>query len=195
MLIKEHYEQAARLLGVEPAVLRAVERVETGGKGGFLLQGKPRILFEGHVFWAQLKKKGKDPQRYVAGNEDILYPKWTRAWYRGGLEEWTRLERAMAIDEEAALMSASWGMFQVMGFNYAACGERSVRDFVSKMRTSEMEQLLLTTIFIRGNARMREALKAKDWAAFARLYNGPSYKSSRYDSKMAQAYEYYRARW
>ncbi len=191
MLKKEDFVQAAKLIGCETAALRAVQKIETGGRGGFLSTGKPTILFEGHVFWSQLRKRGIDPTRHVEGNEDILYQRWTRRWYKGGLGEWERLERAKAINVEAALASASWGMFQVMGFNYASCGESSVRSFVAKMSTSEEEQLLLTSIFIRNNMRMRSALKSKDWATFARLYNGTGYKANRYDTKLEQAYAYY----
>ena len=191
MLKKEDFIRTARILGCETAALQAVQKVETGGRGGFLMCGKPTILFEGHVFWQQLKKRGIDPNRYLQDNEDILYLKWTKAWYKGGIGEWERLERAKAIHEEAALCSASWGMFQVMGFNHQACGEASVRSFVSKMSTSEEEQLILTAIFMRNNARMKAALAQKDWQTFARLYNGSGYKANRYDVKLRQAYEYF----
>lgn len=191
MLKKEDFIRTARILGCEPAALQAVQKVETGGRGGLLVCGKPVILFEGHIFWQQLKQRGIDPKKYLPANEDIIYPKWTRAWYRGGLEEWARLERAKAIHEEAALCSASWGMFQVMGFNYQSCGEASVRSFVAKMSTSEEEQLILTAVFIRNNARMKAALVQKDWQTFARLYNGSGYKVNRYDEKLKKAYEYY----
>ena len=107
MLKKEDFIRTARILGCEPAALQAVQKVETGGRGGFLVCGKPTILFEGHIFWPQLKKRGIDPNKYLPANEDILYPKWTKAWYKGGAGEWERLERAKAIHEEAALCSAS----------------------------------------------------------------------------------------
>ena len=44
------FANAAGLLGVETAAIRAVLEVGTGNKGGFLAPGKPTILFEGHVF-------------------------------------------------------------------------------------------------------------------------------------------------
>ena len=46
---KEFFETiswAAMLLNCEPAALKAVQKVETGGKGGFLPSGRPTILFE-----------------------------------------------------------------------------------------------------------------------------------------------------
>lgn len=101
------FANAAGLLGVETAAIRAVLEVETGNKGGFLAPGKPTLLFEGHVFWSQLSKCGLAPADYQKGNEDILYPKWTKAYYKGGMGEYERLERARVIHREAADSSAS----------------------------------------------------------------------------------------
>ncbi len=79
-------------------------------------------------------------------------------------------------------------MFQIMGFNHAACGESSVASFVASMCQSECRQLLLSVRFIRGNRSMLAALQSKDWKTFARLYNGPSYAQNRYDEKLCKAY-------
>jgi len=182
------FDRAAMLLDCEPAALKAVQKVETGGKGGFLHSGRPTILFEGHIFWQQLRTRGIDPQRFTSGNEDILYPKWTKTHYKGGEAEYERLLRARHVNEEAANASASWGMFQIMGFNHAACGEPSVASFVSSMCQSECRQLLLSVRFIRENRSMLAALQKKDWKAFARLYNGPAYAQNRYDEKLSTAY-------
>ena len=64
--------------------------------------GRPIILFEGHIFWRELKKRGLDPERYVVGNENILYPSWRREHYYGGIREYERLEKAREIHKEAA---------------------------------------------------------------------------------------------
>jgi len=107
-LTETDFKHAAEQLGVEVAAIKAVIEVETGNRGGFLTVGKPVILFEGHIFWRQLKSRGIDPAKYQKDNEDILYPKWTKTHYRGGLKEYDRLERARAIHREAADSSASW---------------------------------------------------------------------------------------
>ena len=60
-ITEDDFRKAAALLDVELAALKAVEEVETTGRGGFLPSGKPRILFEGHIFWKQLKKRGINP--------------------------------------------------------------------------------------------------------------------------------------
>lgn len=190
-LIDEDFTQVAELLSCEPAALKAVQQVETGGRGGFFSPGRPAILFEGHIFWTQLKKRGSNPEDYVKGNENILYPKWEKGHYKGGIGEYDRLEQARKINREAADASASWGMFQIMGFNYAACGEESIESFVRSMCESEFKQLLLTANFIKKNSQMLQALQARDWAVFAKCYNGPAYAQNRYDVKLEAAYQKY----
>lgn len=186
-LTGEDFCLVSNLLDCEEAALKAVQQVETGGRGGFFAPGKPAILFEGHIFWSQLKKRGIDPAAHVAGNENILYPKWEKGHYKGGMGEYDRLEQARKIHREAADASASWGMFQIMGFNYAACDEPDVDTFVNHMADSERMQLVLSARFIR-KAGMLPALQEKNWAEFAKRYNGPAYAENQYDKKLAAAY-------
>lgn len=190
-LTDEDFRLVAMLLDCETAALKAVQKVETGGRGGFFAPGKPAILFEGHIFWNQLKKRGIDPAKYAAANGNILYPKWEKGHYKGGLGEYDRLEQARKIHREAADASASWGMFQIMGFNFAACGEKSVESFVAAMCESERKQLILSGRFIYGNRNMCNALQDKAWARFAKLYNGPAYAANHYDTKLSTAYKQY----
>ncbi len=189
-LKESDFQEAADLLNVEIAAIKAVQEVETGGKGGFIASGMPAILFEGHVFWNELKKRGINPEDHVLGNEDILYPKWTKDFYKGGMGEYDRLNRAIAIHEEAANCSASWGMFQIMGFNYTPCGCKTISQFLIEMKKSEGTQLTLFVTFLRNND-WDKYLRQHDWAEFARHYNGPSYKENRYDEKLEHAYKKY----
>lgn len=189
-LTEEDFVLAAKLLDVETAVLKAVQKVETGGRGGFFAPGKPAILFEGHIFWNQLKKKGINPEEHITGNEHILYPKWEKGHYTGGMGEYDRLEHARKINKEAADASASWGMFQIMGFNYASCGETSIECFVKSMEESECKQLLLSCRFIKQSG-MLPALQSRNWTEFAKHYNGPAYARNQYDEKLADAYKKY----
>ncbi len=184
----EYIATRAEELGVEANALKAVWKVDTGGRGGFLPSGKPMILFQGHIFWQQLRTRGINPQNHVKGNEDILYQRIDKTKYVGGEGEWDRLERGIEINEDAALSSASWGMSQIMGFNYVKCGCASVQEFVSKMKESEESQFELFAKFLTSEANMLEALKKKDWKTFARLYFGPTYAQDRYDDKLSKAY-------
>lgn len=110
-LTEEDFRLAAQLLDVESAALKAVKEVKSGRYGGFLDSGRLVILFEGHIFWNRLKKKGINPEEHRTGNENILYSKWDKSHYKGGEAEYARLEQARKIDREAADASASWGMF------------------------------------------------------------------------------------
>ncbi len=56
---------------------------------------------------------------------------WNRDLYKGGSAEWDeRLLDAMEFDEIQALKSASFGLGQVMGFNYTAAGCASIQQFI-----------------------------------------------------------------
>lgn len=190
-LTESDLQHAAELFGVEFAAIKAVLEVETGNKGGFLAVGKPTILFEGHIFWSQLKNRGIDLVKYQKGNEDILYPKWTKSYYKGGKKEYDRLERARLIHCEAADSSASWGLAQIMGFNYRVCDCKSVSEFVGIMSENEGKQLELFARFIQGN-KWDGYLRNHDWKGFARHYNGAGYEQNQYDKRLERAYDKYK---
>jgi len=183
---EEDIQKAANKLGVNAATVKAVYKVESNGKG--FVDDKPKILFEGHIFWKQLKAHGLNPANYQKGNENILHPASTKAYY--GQNQYERLEKAKAIHQDAANESASWGLFQIMGYHWKSLGYASAQEFVDKMYESEGEQLMAFVRFIEVNNLVR-FLKVRDWAGFARRYNGPGYKTNRYDVKMAQAYKQY----
>ncbi len=177
----------AKSTNIEPAALKAVQTVETGGRGGFIAPQKPTILFEGHIFWKMLIQQGINPHTHIKGNENILYPKWDRTKYKGGLAEYSRLEQACRISVEAAYKAASWGMFQVMGFNCLQCGVKSIYEFVRLMGESEYRQLKLTVSYLKATNIIGH-LRRLDWKQFARAYNGPEYAANHYAEKLEKAY-------
>ena len=181
------YSMFADVLSVSKAALKAVVEVETGGKGGFTSPGKPAILFEAHVFYKQLKKHGVDPEKYIKSHSGIISRSWNRSLYKGGEKEWPRLNEAIGICEPAALESTSWGMFQVMGFNYPVCGCSGIYEFTDLMKTDEFSQFLLGIEFMRSK-NLIQYLQKRDWAGFALRYNGSGYKENRYDEKLARAF-------
>lgn len=181
--------------GLELAAVKAVNEIESSGKG-FLINNKPKILFEGHVFWNELRKRGIDPNTYYnASSKDILYPKWTKIYYQGGVKEYDRLNEAIGLGsnptfKDAALSSASWGSFQIMGFHAKNLGYIDVNDFVSKMEINEGEHLKAFGKFLEKNGLLIH-LRNKNWANFAKGYNGGGYKLNKYDEKLAKAYAKY----
>lgn len=184
--------EIARENGIHPAALLAVKLIESGTKSGFLDSGKPQILFEGHVFYKYLKAnvKSLDMNKICAQYPNIVYPKWDKSKYFGGEKEWTRLEQARKINMKYANYAASWGMFQVMGFNYKTCGCKSIDEFVEKMCTSQEQQLLLTLNFLK-NSNLIVPLQKRQWATFAKGYNGPGFAQNKYHIKLQAAYNNY----
>jgi hypothetical protein len=173
-----------------PAV-KAVYEVESSGTG--FLGLRPKILFEGHLFWQQLIKAGMDPTRLSSGNEDILYPKWDSSKYLGGIAEYGRLERARAIDRNAADSATSWGMFQILGLSALELKYDTVAAFVEQMAASEAAQLeafgrYITTYKNRGQSLLYWLQQGR-WDYFAERYNGPSYADNQYDTHLQQAYD------
>ncbi len=181
---------------LELAVVKAVNEIESSGKG-FLANGNPKILFEGHVFWRELKNRNIDPNNLLNHNtKDILYKKWTKKYYKGGSKEYIRLEKAANLNNssdvhDAAYCSASWGAFQIMGYHYKSLGYPSIDNFVSKMNIHEREHLKAFGKFLEINNLIIH-LKNKNWARFARGYNGSGYKKNRYDEKLKKAYQKYK---
>lgn len=186
MIKEKDFKEVAERYNIEVATIKAVYEVESDGDA-FLSDGSPKILFEGHVFWRQLEVKGIDPKDHVQGNEDILYKKWTRKFYKGGIAEYDRLKRAMQIDKEAALRSASWGSFQIMGYHAESLEFQDVFDFYYTLRTGEFQNLQMFIKFCEANNLSRH-LRSKNWTAFAKGYNGPGYAQNQYDIKLEKAY-------
>ena len=187
-LSEDDLRDTAREIDVELAAIKAVNEVESQG-AGFIVD-KPRILFEGHIFWKRLKERGLDPHAYKADYPHIVYGRWTTRHYRGGLAEYTRLNLAQTIHKAAALESASWGAFQVMGYHAQELGYASVQTFVNKMHKHEREHLDACRRYIEAN-HLVPHLRRKNWRAFARGYNGRDYAENRYDQKLARAYRRY----
>ena len=184
------YKKAAIDLGVEEAAVKAVASVESNASGlikdnqGNLV---PKILFERHIMYQRLRDftpiKSAD---MAAKYPDIVSPK--AGGYKGGLGEHERLQRAVLIDRNTALESASWAAFQIMGYHWKALGYPSVQAFVNDMY-SEQGQLDAFVKFIKVDKRLVKALQEKDWVTFSRIYNGPAYQKNNYHIKMKEAYE------
>lgn len=179
-LAHRDYVVAAKQYSVEIAALKAVVEVESAGRA-FDKDGKPVILFEAH--WFSYYTKGKYDGQYPR----ISSAKWNRSLYKVGKAEWDRFYQAAGLDNKAALLSTSWGLGQVMGFNYKNVGYRTVEEYVSATSFSASNQLDIMLRFIAGQGLI-EALQKKDWAKFAYVYNGEGYKANDYDGKLSRAY-------
>lgn len=156
--------------GLDPAALLAVAEVESGGRAFTLVEGRrlPVILYEYHVFWRNLSP-ARRPEAVRLGLarprwKDLPYPPTQRARY-------AQLARAAAIDREAAHAACSWGIGQVLGENARALGYASAVALAEEAMSGVTGQARVMLRFIAANG-LGPAMAARDWAGFARIYNG-----------------------
>ena len=180
------YIDAAATLLCEVAAIQAVAAVETGSQGAFDSQGRPTILFERHIF-SRLTSHVYDKTHPDISNKKA-------GGYGTFGEQYDRLNRAYKLDPDAALESASWGAFQIMGSNYKLVKFDSVNSFVAAMRRSIRDHLSAFVNFIRSNPKLLAAIGEKNWRTFARIYNGPKYHKNNYDTNLAKQYAHFSKR-
>lgn len=190
----EAYAAAAKSIGdgVEAAMVRAFATVESGPLGAFSLPGRPVIAYEGHWF-----------RNFTNSDYDQNFPllsykykkKAGPEWQTNNKDQdtaWTTLTSAARLDAKAAAKSCSWGRYQIMGFNHAACGHKDVLDFVTAMKAGETEQLNAFVSFCKSLKGFSKAMKDKDYKAMATAYNGTDYGD--YDKRIERAYKAFTAK-
>ncbi len=179
------FERAAKLLGIEIEVIKTVYMVETGGNA-FRSNGDPKILFERHYFSRNTDRKFDKTHPKISNRSAGGYGKFS--------EQIGKLELAVSLDEEAGYKSASYGGFQIMGENYKQAGYEDVKSFAQDLMSKDEDKHLdAFTKFIKNDTKLKESLQEKDWASFAKKYNGPGYKKNNYDNKLSGAYKNYMA--
>ena len=176
----EALQHACAVTDCPPESLMAVLSVETSGVG-YLPDRRPVILFERHIFHRLTDGA------YDADHPDISAPSPGGSG-PGGDYQFQRLAAAVLLDRTAALESASWGLGQIMGMNFASAGFADVSTMVDRFILSERDQLVGMASFLRSGG-MATRLADDDWAGFARLYNGPNYAANHYDAKLQAAFQ------
>lgn len=187
-LTEDDFIEVAEELGVEVAAIKAVVEIEAGkSHKGFWSEGKPLINFDLSMF-RKMAAKNKVSLGKATKTSPVIFARPNIAKYGSQqAAQQARLDAARAVHDLSAIEGTFWGMFQIGGFNWKKCGASDADEFVELMSRSERDQLELFANFIR-NAGLLDALRKKNWAAFAKGYNGPSYASKGYHTKMANAY-------
>jgi hypothetical protein len=183
MYSEADYAAPAARYDVPVAAVKTVVEVEASGVG-FLADGRPKILFEAHYF------RDRTGGLYDASHPTISAPyPASRRLYVGGAGEYDRLAAAKALNESAALESASWGAGQVMGANWRDLGFASVQAFVDHVRTAEGQMDAMMRYCQRNGLldEMRAFPADAAFRAFARGYNGPGAVDD-YAPKLAAAH-------
>jgi hypothetical protein len=171
---------AAQELNCDIATIKAVCEVEAAGSG-YDNSDRLKLRFEGHKFrnWTN--------RAYDTSHSNLSYPYGVQKTKQHG---YSAFAEAAALDQQAAMKSTSWGLFQPMGEYFEECGFNSVEELVKSYTVSEGNQLLgfVRQVKKRG---LDGKLRRRDWAGFALSYNGEDYRSNKYDTKLAAAYAKY----
>jgi len=191
-LTEDQIQSQARALGIEAAALKAVIEVECKGTG-FNADNTPVILFERHVMRQRLITNGqsKVADKMIVKRPDLCSK--TSGGYGLYSAQHGRLNAAAQYHRVSALESASWGIGQVMGYHWKSLGYKSLQAFVNAMYKDEASQMDAMCRYIKVNGLIN-ALKNKDWKAFAKGYNGNGYAKNSYDIKLANAYKKWAAK-
>lgn len=188
-LTDDDYREVADRLGIEIATIKAVVEIEAGAAHeGFYKAGMPIINFDMSMFRKFAGKNGINLSKYYKSHA-IVFSRPNASRYGGSTQaaQHARLKAARTIHYETAIQGCFWGMFQIGGFNWRRCGCGSIDEFVEKMSRSERSQLELFADFV-TNSGMLPHLQKKNWSAFARMYNGTSYASRGYHTRLAASY-------
>lgn len=187
-LTEEDFQEVARELGVEVAAIKAVVDIEAGkSHQGFWADGKPLINFDLSMFRRAATKYKVSLGKYTKSHQVVFARPNARRYGSQQAAQQARLDAARQIHDLAGIEGTFWGMFQIGGFNWKKSGAQSPEEFVALMSRSERDQLELFANFIRNTGLLKH-LKNKNWAAFARGYNGTSYASRGYHTRLASAY-------
>lgn len=187
----------ARDHGIEPEALLAVVQVESAGKSLEVDNKTPCLLFERHIFYRELSKKS------LAGlNEAVRLGLANKTWqpktqYKDQRTSQLRLDlfaQARKINEICAIRSCSWGVGQTMGFLAEELKFRDALMMFNYMVAGGVPAQVECMVREIENKKLTKKLNDHQWAAFAKVYNGPGYATNHYDTKMASAWATWKAR-
>jgi hypothetical protein len=181
------FTRAAGELGVFPATIRAVRKIEAP-RGPFDENGRPAILYERHV-----ANRNTEPPGAHAGTHPALFgPAYGPGGYGAFSAQYGKLLAACAVDPEAAFRACSWGAFQVLGENAVALGYPSALAMALELTKSEAAHLDSFVRFVKANG-LEDELRAcrprdpESCVPFVKAYNGPGFKQFNYHTRFAAA--------
>ncbi len=175
MLLEE-----AQRLNIDPGVAVAVLVTESAGDG--FENGRMKIRFENHIFNMYWGKH--NPERFAQHfafnpGESWKEHQWRAdpngAWqpcHQNQENEWQVFSFARSLDERAAMYAISMGAPQIMGFNHTSIGYGTVQAMFAAFQSDARAQLTSLFRFMEVNGLV-QAVRDGDYAAFARVYNGP----------------------
>lgn len=185
----------ANQYNIDVNVLGAFILVESSGSG--FSNGKVKIRLENHHFIKYSSSDYKD-KYFTYGNPTYTGHKYRKnvkdSWitcHTSQTQENDAFNFAKTLNENAAYMSISMGLGQIMGFNHSACGFTSAKAMYTAFAKGEAEQIKGMIMFIASNSKLLTACRDKNYRKIAEYYNG-SGNVSDYAPKLEAAYTYYK---
>jgi hypothetical protein len=165
---------------LDPHMLEAILNVESGGRA-YGATGKLLIRFESHIFRSHL---GNDDVWGRHFRADSVRPWVNQEWRRNEFsqwmpihtgnqaDEWAAFELATELNRQAAMQSISMGAGQIMGFNAKRIGYPDAQAMFSAFQRSPQAQTIGLINFVLSDSALVQAVRARDYRAIAKLYNG-----------------------
>jgi hypothetical protein len=187
VITQEYLETKASELNVDWRVLKAFQVVECRGSG-FNADGTPKVLFERHVFLQRLvaNKQTKLATQLQRTRPDLCNR--TPGGYGSYAVQHQKLDQAAQYDRSSALEACSWGIGQVMGYQWRVLGYASLQHFINHMYAGEQQQFDAAIKYLQVN-KLIDEMQRKDYAGLAKGYNGAGYKANNYHVKLKDAVE------
>lgn len=178
----EIIKNEAATFKIESAAIAAFIAVESSGEGFDHATGKIIIQFE--PVWFKKQAPYAPSGVWSSNKVDVQ------------IQEWKAFNDAFSKNKEAAMLSTSIGLGQIMGFHYKRLGYRSVGEMWDDAKKGIERQVWQICKFISTDIKLSSAVKAHDWDTVATLYNGAGYKELArkykrvpYNESMAEAYQ------
>jgi hypothetical protein len=168
------YQTAADALAVPIARIRAVADVESSGATFWTIYGEQKLPIRHEAHWFG-KLTG---YIYNDSHPQISSMRWNAGLAADTREgAWAQHLEAAELDEAAAIQSASWGAFQIMGFHWQKLGFASPQEMRDAMFTAA-GQMDAFVRFIKAGPAIEDALQRGDHVAFELYYNGGGYNGA-----------------
>lgn len=176
----------AKEIGCHPATLEAIAQVESSGFGWFP-DGRIKLLCEKHKFYQYLPESMRaEAVRRGLARKAWISPKNGGYKEQGSADQRYKIfEDMLAYHREAGFKSASYGTYQIMGFNYATCGFTSPEAMWEAFLDSEANQLEAFGNFLVKNG-LRDELRLEQFEKIEEVYNGGGLNGT-YAAKMREA--------
>lgn len=169
-------DEVARRAGIPLPVLKAIRKVESRGKPS-------AIRFEPHLFHRHRPDLAARVPYTRSDRGYSLVATETNA---------AALERAMEAHPEAAIRSASFGSYQVLGGYLLEAYPGAPGDAYAAFKSNPSEASdLMVAAWFKDNRRARDAANSNppDFRALAKAYNGPNFHVHKYDERLSAAWE------